>query len=219
MPDETKPDATPTPAPPAAEAAKPVAEEAKPAAAAPAAPAAPKPAAPAKAPVPTPQPWDSDIAKRMKERFGDAILEATSYLGDNFLVVEAARIEEICFSLRDDEKFNMLTDLTAADYPKKDKRFEVIYQLYSFSVNQRLRVKAAVAENEPIATVIPVWKGANWMEREVYDMFGVTFSGHPDLRRILLPEEWQGFPLRKDMHILQQDDQWVRENLNIESGQ
>jgi len=119
MPDETKPDATPTPAPPAAEAAKPVAEEAKPAAAAPAAPAAPKPAAPAKAPVPTPQPWDSDIAKRMKERFGDAILEATSYLGDNFLVVEAARIEEICFSLRDDEKFNMLTDLTPPIIPRR----------------------------------------------------------------------------------------------------
>ena len=155
----------------------------------------------------------------MKARFGAAILEASTFLGQNYFVVEAAQIEEICFFLRDDEQYNMLADLTAVDYPKKDKRFEVVYQLYSFPKNERLRVKAAVADKEPISTVVKVWIAANWLEREAYDMFGITFAGHPDLRRILLPEGWQGFPLRKDHHILQQDDQWVRENLNIESGQ
>ncbi len=195
-------------------------EETKPPEAAPAAPAAAKPAAPApppKAPVPTPQPWEGEIPARMKERFGAAIQEALSYLGQNYLVVDAAQIVAICNSLKDDEKFEMLADLTAADYPKKPERFEVIYQLYSFAHNARLRVKAATAEK--IATVVPVWPAANWLEREVYDMFGVQFSGHPDLRRILLPEEWRGFPLRKDYGILQQDEQWVKENLHIESGQ
>jgi NADH-quinone oxidoreductase subunit C len=211
MPDETKPEGAA--ALPAAEP-KPVAATPPPAAAAP-----PKPAAPAKPAGPAPAPWESDLTARMKAQFGAAILEASTFLGQNYFVVEAAKIEEICFFLRDDEHYNMLADLTAVDYPKKEKRFEVVYQLYSFPKNERLRVKAAVADNEPIATVVPVWKAANWLEREVYDMFGVTFTGHPDLRRILLPEGWQGFPLRKDHHILKQDDQWVRENLNIESGQ
>jgi NADH-quinone oxidoreductase subunit C len=208
-----------TPAKPAAPASD---KPAAPAAAKPAAPAGDKPAAPAppaKAPVPTPKPWDADIVTRMKSKFGDAIQEAMSYLGDNYFVVDATKIESICFYLRDEEKYNMLADLTAVDYPKKPKRFEIIYQLYSFPHNQRLRVKAAVAEDESPATVVPVWKTANWLEREVYDMFGVKFAGHPDMRRILLPDEWTGFPLRKDHHILQQDDKWVQENLNIESGQ
>ena len=159
------------------------------------------------------------MVARLKARFGEAIQEALSYLGQNYFVVDASQIEAICLYLRDTEQYNMLTDLTAVDYPKKPKRFEIIYQLYSFPRNERLRLKAAIAENESISTVVPVWITANWLEREVYDMFGVTFAGHPDLRRILLPEEWQGFPLRKDYPILQQDDQWVRENLNIESGQ
>ncbi len=190
-------------------AATPPVAPAKPAAAAPAAP--PKPAGP------TPQPWDSEMVTRLKTRFGAAIREASTYLGQNYLVVDPAAITDICGVLCDEEQFNMLADLTAADYPKKPERFEVIYQLYSFPRNERLRVKAATAEK--IASVVEIWKTADWLEREVYDMFGVIFEGHPDLRRILLPEEWQGFPLRKDHHILQQDDQWVRENLGIESGQ
>jgi len=223
MPDETKPEGAAAP-PPAGGEPKALAPDgagnAKPAVAAPPpAAAAPKPAPPAKPAGPAPVPWESELAARMKTRFGAAILEASTFLGQNYFVVEAARIEEICFFLRDDEQYNMLADLTAVDYPKKDKRFEVVYQLYSFPKNERLRVKAAVADNEPISTVVKVWIAANWLEREAYDMFGITFAGHPDLRRILLPEGWQGFPLRKDQHILQQDDQWVRENLNIESGQ
>jgi NADH-quinone oxidoreductase subunit C len=219
MPDETK-QAEGAAAPPPAEPKPEVKPDAKPAAATPPlAAAAPKPAPPPKAPPVAPVPWEGELVGRMKAQFGGAILEASTFLGQNYFVVDAAKIEEICFFLRDDEQYNMLADLTAVDYPKKPKRFEVIYQLYSFPKNERLRVKAAVADNEPIATVVKVWIAANWLEREAYDMFGITFAGHPDLRRILLPEGWQGFPLRKDHHILQQDDQWVRENLNIESGQ
>jgi NADH-quinone oxidoreductase subunit C len=198
MPDETKPEGA---APPPAEAK----------------PAAPKPAAPAKPAGPAPIPWEGELVARVKARFGAAILEASTFLGQNYFVVDAAHVEEICYFLRDDEQYNMLVDVTAVDYPKKDKRFEVIYQLYSFKTNERLRLKAATADS--ISTVVKVWVAANWLEREAYDMFGINFAGHPDLRRILLPEDWQGFPLRKDHHILQQDDQWVRENLNIESGQ
>src|ERR1022692_4107856 len=171
MPDDTKPEGA---APPPAAAP-------------------PKPAAPAKPAGPAPVPWESELVARMKARFGAAVIEASSFLGQNYFVVEAARIEEICFFLRDDEQYNMLADLTAVDYPKKDKRFEVIYQLYSFPKNERLRVKAAVADKEPISTVVKVWIAANWLEREAYDMFGIPFAGHPDLRRILLPEDWQGF--------------------------
>ena len=159
------------------------------------------------------------MVKRLRARFGDALLEASTYLGQNYFVVEAAQIGAICAFLKQEEQFNMLTDVTAVDYPKRPKRFEVIYQLYSFPRNERLRVKAQVAENETIASVTSVWEGANWLEREAYDMFGITFQGHPDLRRILLPEEWQGFPLRKDYSIIQQDVKWVQENLHIESGQ
>jgi len=204
-----------------------MAEEQKPEAAGggeekPAPPPAAKPPAAAAAPPPkpagpTPQPWESEMVARLKTQFGASIREASTYLGQNYLVVDPTSILEICGVLRDAEQYNMLADLTAADYPKKPERFEVIYQLYSFPRNERLRVKAATAEK--IASVVDIWKAANWLEREAYDMFGVIFEGHPDLRRILLPEEWQGFPLRKDHHILQQDDQWVRENLGIESGQ
>jgi NADH-quinone oxidoreductase subunit C len=134
-------------------------------------------------------------------------------------VVAADRLLEIAQYSRDEEHFDLLVDLTAVDWPKREKRFDLVLILYSFAKNERLRVKAMLGESEPVASVEGVWPVANWLEREVYDMFGIVFEGHSNLKRLLLPEEWQGYPLRKDYDILQQDEAWVRENLGIESGQ
>ncbi len=135
------------------------------------------------------------------------------------LVVDRARLGEIAKYTRDEEKFDLLSDLTAVDWPKREKRFDVVLNLYSFAHNTRLRIKAQAAAGEPVPSVTSVWPTANWLERESFDMFGIEFAGHPDLKRILLPEEWQGHPLRKDYDILTQDQAWVKENLGIESGQ
>ena len=113
----------------------------------------------------------------------------------------------------------MLSDLTAVDWPRREKRFDVVLNLYSFAKNERLRVKARAAAGEPVPSVSGVWPTANWLEREAFDMFGIVFAGHPNLTRILLPDEWQGYPLRKDYDIIEQDTSWVKENLGIESGQ
>jgi NADH-quinone oxidoreductase subunit C len=195
-------------------------------------PAGPKPegeavtAAPPRAPVPAakeappkPAPLDNGLVQRMKSRFGDALREAWLDRKQAILVVEAAKLLEIARYCRDEEKFDMLSDLTAVDWPKREKRFDLILNLYSFGKNERLRLKVHVGENEGVSSVESVWAAANWLEREAFDMFGIRFEGHPDLRRILLPEEWQGHPLRKDYDILKQDTAWVRENLGIESGQ
>ena len=115
--------------------------------------------------------------------------------------------------------FDYLVDVTAVDRLDRAERFELVYILYSFSRNQRIRIKTSVAEGSQPATASGVHPTANWLEREVFDMFGIEFDGHPDMRRILLPEEWQGYPLRKDYPILQQDQAWVRENLGIDSAQ
>jgi NADH-quinone oxidoreductase subunit C len=219
-----KPAAAPT-ANPAVAAGKPPAPgaasggaPAKPAAPAGAA-APPKPAAPPKEAPPKPEPLDNPLVQRFKKRFGEAIREAWIDRKQAILVVDAARLREICLYVRDDEKFNYLCDLTAVDWPRREKRFDVVLNLYSFSKNERLRLKAHAAENEMVPSVSNVWPTANWLEREVYDMFGIRFEGHPHLTRILLPDEWQGYPLRKDYDILTQDQAWVRENLGIESGQ
>ncbi|MGB6546653.1 MAG: NADH-quinone oxidoreductase subunit C [Candidatus Acidiferrales bacterium] len=201
-----------SPAPAAATpSATPAAKPAAPAAAAP-----PRPAAPAG---PKPAPLDNDLTKRYKSRFGDAIAEATIDRNQAILVVSAAKFEKIARYSRDDEKFDFLTDLTAVDWPRREKRFDLVLNMYSFAKNDRLRLKVQLGMDEPVKSVADIWPTANWLEREVYDMFGIIFEGHPDLRRLLLPEEWQGFPLRKDYDILQQDQAWVRENLGIESGQ
>jgi len=113
----------------------------------------------------------------------------------------------------------LLTDETAVDYPKREKRFEIIYQLYSFKQNHRLRLKVLAGDGESVPSVCGLWPTANWLEREVFDMFGIQYEGHPNLKRILLPEDWVGYPLRKDYDILRQDDAWVQANLNISSGQ
>ncbi len=206
------------PAPPPGE--KPVAP-APPAAGAPPAAAPPKPAAPApprEAP-PKPEPLDNELVKRYKSHFGEAIREAWLDRKQAILVVDAARLREIAEYSRDAENLDLLTDLTVVDWPKREKRFDIILNLYSFPKNERLRLKVWAGENESVPSVSGVWGTANWLEREAFDMFGIAFTGHPNLKRILLPDEWQGHPLRKDYDILTQDTAWVRENLGIESGQ
>ena len=162
---------------------------------------------------------DNDTVKRYREKFGPAILETWMDRKQAILVVARERLAEICMYSRDEEKFDLLSNLTALDWPRREKRFDVVLELYSFEKNERLRLKASAAADERVPSVQGIWTSANWMEREVYDMFGIVFEGHPNLKRILLPEEWQGHPLRKDYGILAQDTDWVRENLGIESGQ
>ena len=219
-PKEPKPPQVPTGDQPASSAPPVSAPPAKPAAAgAPAAPAKPAvPAAP-KPPVVLQTPLDNDLVKRIRATFGASLFEAMEDRKQAILTVDRARLAEMALHLRDEEKFDMLADLTAVDWPKREKRFDVVLNLYSFAKNERLMVKVHAADAEEVPSVVSVWPTANWQEREVFDMFGIVFSGHPDLKRILLPDEWQGYPLRKDYDILQQDTAWVRENLGIESGQ
>jgi NADH-quinone oxidoreductase subunit C len=162
---------------------------------------------------------DNDLVKRYKEKFGPAILESWTDRKQAILVVARELLGEIALYSRDGEKFDWLSDLTAVDWPKREKRFDIVLNMYSFEKNERLRLKVHATADERVPSVQGIWSTANWMEREVYDMFGVIFEGHPDLKRILLPDEWQGHPLRKDYDILTQDTAWVRENLGIESGQ
>jgi NADH-quinone oxidoreductase subunit C len=235
MPDETKSDSSsppggePKPAadqPASAGTMKPAApasapSETKPAApvdAKPAAPAAAKPAAPAKAAVPVPTAWDSPMVAKFKGEYGSGV-EALTHLGQNYLIVDRSLIPEILQVLRNEEQFDYCVDVTAVHYPQREKQFEVIWVLYSFARNERIRVKTLTADGASLPSSVPIWATANWLEREVFDMFGIKFDGHPDMKRILLPDGWKGHPLRKDYGILQQDNEWVQINLGIESGQ
>ncbi|MGB8495192.1 MAG: NADH-quinone oxidoreductase subunit C [Candidatus Acidiferrum sp.] len=215
-PESPKPDvagATPAlPAAPAGAEATP-SPTAKPAARARPAPPPPKP------PVLMQIPLENDLTKRYREQFGAAILDAIEDRKQPCLVIAAAQLAEIARYSRDVEKFDLLEDYTAVDWPRREKRFDLIAILYSFPHNTRLRLKIPLAADETATSLVEIWPTANWLEREIFDMFGISFKGHPDMKRILLPEEWQGHPLRKDYDILQQDTAWVRENLGIESGQ
>ncbi len=188
-----------------------------PAAAKPAVPA--KPAAPAKPEGPKPEPWESELVTRLRSQYGSGIKEANTYLGQKYLVVDSSILYEILLRMRDDELFDYCVDITAVHYPKREAQFDILYILYSFHHNERVRVKTQIKDGESLRTAVDIWETANWLEREVYDMFGISFDGHPDLKRILLPDGWKGYPLRKDYPILQQDQEWVQINLGIESGQ
>jgi NADH-quinone oxidoreductase subunit C len=142
---------------------------------------------------------------RAKDILGAAVLSTHSYRGDDTLVVDAAKIFDVMKTLRDDAELamTMLVDLTAVDYLGREPRFEVVYHLRSFKSGARLRVKAPVAEpedgsNPSIDSIDSLWASANWNEREAWDLYGIKFRGHPDLRRILMYEEFVGHPLRKD---------------------
>lgn len=146
------------------------------------------------------EPAPSAALDALKGRFGEAVQEVTYWAGEVTVHVPPDRILEICRFLKDDPatQMNLLSDLCAVDYPKDPKRFEVLYHLYSIPHGQRLRVKTRVGDGESVASVTSVWATANWHEREAYDLFGISFEGHPDLRRILLPDGWKGHPLRKE---------------------
>ncbi|MGA9073303.1 MAG: NADH-quinone oxidoreductase subunit C [Candidatus Sulfotelmatobacter sp.] len=190
----------------------------KPAAAASSTPPTAKPAAPPKPAAPAPMPWDSPMIAKFKGTYGSGI-EPLTYAGQNYMVVERSLIPEILQVLRNEEQFDYCVDLTAVHYPKREKQFDVVWVLYSFARNERIRVTTQILDGESLPSSVPIWPTANWLEREVYDMFGIKFDGHPDLKRILLPDGWKGHPLRKDYDILQQDNEWVQINLGIESGQ
>jgi len=164
-------------------------------------------------------PWESELTRALKEEFGDRILEFSSYVGQNFLVAKPEAAIPILESLKENHGFDYLVDITAVHWPERPEPFDIVYIIYSFSRNERIRMKIRIREGEKPRSAVPVHLTANWLEREVYDMFGIEFEGHPDLRRILLPEEWETFPLRKENSILKMDQHWVQENLGIESGQ
>jgi len=130
-----------------------------------------------------------------------SVAQVSLYLGDWSVIVPVSHVLRAAQHLRDAAGcgFDFLSDLTATDWPPRaEGRFDVIYMLYSTRLRHRVRIKVRVAENQPLPSVTGVWPAANWLEREVFDMFGVNFTGHPDLRRILMPEDWQGYPQRKD---------------------
>ncbi len=219
---------------PAARPAAPGEASAKPAIPAPppakpGAPAAPKPAAPAAAPAkpavpakpagPVPEPWNAVLPNGLKARFGSAVQEASTYVGQPYLVVDSAVVADVLAILCHEQQFDYCVDVTAVHYPKREQQFDLVWILYSFPHNQRIRVKTRIKEGETAPSAVNIWPTANWLERECYDMFGIQFAGHPDMRRILLPDGWKGFPLRKDYGIYQQDKEWVQANLHIESGQ
>jgi NADH-quinone oxidoreductase subunit C len=141
------------------------------------------------------------ILDKVKERFGADLLAAETTHGEEWIVVARDRAPEILRALRDeaDFQFDFLSDLSAVDWDQRQPRFEVIYNLNSLTKQHRLRVKVGVDGADAWAhSVIGLWKAADWLEREAYDMFGIEFRGHPDLRRILLYDAFVGYPLRKD---------------------
>lgn len=219
MADESKPPEPPESSKPEAPAASPAPPPAPPKAAPPVSPAAKPTPPPPKAPAPVQVPLDNELTRRYRERFGAAILDALEDRKQAYLVIDSAHLADIARYSRDDEKFDLLEDYSAIDWPRRERRFDLIAILYSFPHNSRLRLKIPITESEGPASLVGIWPTANWLEREIFDMFGIAFKGHPDLKRILLPDEWQGHPLRKDYDILRQDTAWIRENLGIDSGQ
>ena len=181
-----------------------------------AAPGAPK--APVKKKEEGPKPVDASghaLVRKLRDQFDGAVIEASEFLGQLSIRIEPSRIVEVCRTLRDDPEtpFNYLSDLTCAHYPDhREAPFEVIYNLYSISANERVRLKVAV-NGEGVESVTGVWPAADWPEREVYDLFGVTFRNHPDLRRILLPPDWEGHPLRKDYPLEFVENRWTENHL------
>jgi len=158
-----------------------------------------KPAEAAEAPAPSGP--TSPILKRLADGFGEKVLSTHEYRGDATAILDRAALVDVCKLLRDDPElaFDFLMDVTAVDYIGRVPRFEVVYHLYSLAKNHRVRIKVPLEESDPkLPSVVALWPSADWLERETYDMYGVRFEGHPNLKRIYLYEQFEGHPLRKD---------------------
>ena len=186
-----------------APAAKATSAGATPAAAAPKAahepPKAAAPAGPSEPPPPADLPLPAFITS-LQAAIPGAVTQVSYYLGDWTIIVPVSLLLDVGRHLRDapGALFDSCSDVTATDWPPRAERFDVIYVLYSIRHRHRVRVKVRVADQQPLPSVTGIWPGANWLEREMWDMFGINITGHPDRRRILMPEDWQGFPQRKD---------------------
>ena len=186
---------------------------------------APKP--PVKKKEEGPKPTDASghpLVKKLKGQFGEAVGEASEFIGQLSITVDGQRIVEICDFLKRDKEtpFDYLSDLTCVHYPdRREAPFEIVYNLFSISTNERVRLK--VRTSETVETVTGVWPAANWLEREVFDLFGIRFANHPDLRRLLLPPDWEGHPLRKDYPLEFVENAWTEQHLpemsNVEMEQ
>ena len=145
----------------------------------------------------------ADLEKHLEGKLGPALLRSRQAWGELTILVPGAEIVAVLTTLRDDPEclFEVLIDICGVDYPQREKRYDVVYHLLSLRKNQRLRVICETDEDTPVPSVVAVFPAANWYEREAYDMFGVLFSGHPDLRRIRTDYGFQGFPLRKDFPL------------------
>jgi NADH-quinone oxidoreductase subunit C len=144
-----------------------------------------------------------EVLEKLQAHFGDAVLSTHAHRGDETALIAADKLRDVCLWLRDTPEldFDMLTDLTAVDYLEQghDPRYEMVYHFYSVDHKHRVRIKVGVQEDSPeVDTISDLWGNANWCEREVWDLYGIKFRDHPDLRRILLYEEFEGHPLRKD---------------------
>jgi NADH-quinone oxidoreductase subunit C len=165
-----------------------------------------------------PKPTDASahpLVKKLKAQFGEAVGEASEFIRQLSVNVSGAQIVAICNFLKVDKEtpFDYLSDLTCVHYPiRAEAPFDVIYNLYSISANERVRLRV-FAQADGVDSVTGVWPAANWLEREVFDLFGIPFNGHPDLRRILLPPDWEGYPLRKDYPLEFIENRWTEEHL------
>ncbi len=139
----------------------------------------------------------------------DGRFELSDFRGETRVVIDPEDLRPVCRALKQTEPYHFLylSDLTAVDYPDREEgRFDVVYQLYSFHQNQRLRLRLIVDEDQPVPSVTPIWRTANWLEREVYDLFGIEFEDHPNLERIMMPKGTRSHPLRKDYPLQPRDD-------------
>jgi NADH-quinone oxidoreductase subunit C len=148
-----------------------------------------------------PETAEDSLAAALREELGEAIASARTLGGDLTLQVRREDIAEVCAALKEGHGFTWLVDLCGVDFPGREPRFEVVYHLHSFAANRRVRLKVATDEATPVPSVTPVWRAAHGPEREVWDLFGVRFEGHPELTRILLREGFEGHPLRKDFPV------------------
>lgn len=177
------------------------------------------PKAPVKKKEEAPKPVDASehsLVKKLRAQFNDAIIEAFEFIHQLSICVERAHINGVCDFLKRDAEtpFDYLSDMTCVHFAlRTDAPFELVYNLYSIGANERVRLKVALTETDEVESVTTVWPAANWMEREVFDLFGVRFLNHPDLRRLLLPPDWEGHPLRKDYPLQSMENDWTAKHL------